>query len=65
MSEDENALFMAHLRSIRTAIVGLALAVVAAGLIISGGEDPLDFFFLSTLICRSQYLGFSRTNGLC
>ena len=58
MSEDENALFMAHLRSIRTAIVGLALAVVAAGLIISGGEDPLDFFFLSIslLVCLYAFV---------
>ena len=58
MSEDENALFMAHLRSIRTAIVGLALAVVAAGLIISGGEEPLDLFFLiiSLLVCLYAFV---------
>lgn len=58
MSEYENSLLMAHLRSIRTAVVGLALAVVATGLIISGGNDPLDFGFLifSLLVCLYAFL---------
>lgn len=58
MSEDENSLLMAHLRSIRTAIVGLALAVVATGLIISGGEDPLDigFLILSLFVCLYAFV---------
>ena len=57
MSEHEHSLLMAHLRSIRTAVVGLALAVIAAGLIISG-EGPLDFVFLilSLFVCLYAFV---------
>lgn len=41
MSEHECSHLFAHLRAIRTAIVGLALAVITTGLIIQG--DPLEF----------------------
>ncbi|WP_048078412.1 MULTISPECIES: hypothetical protein [unclassified Halorubrum] len=56
MSEDENPLLMVHLRSIRTAIVGLALAVLTTGLIISG--DSLDFPFLifSLFVCLYAFV---------
>ncbi|CDK41066.1 uncharacterized protein BN903_1 [Halorubrum sp. AJ67] len=47
---------MVHLRSIRTAIVGLALAVLTTGLIISG--DSLDFPFLifSLFVCLYAFV---------
>jgi len=58
MSEDEQSLLMAHLRSIRTAIIGLALAVITTGLIISGGNDPLDFglLILTIFVCLYAFV---------
>jgi hypothetical protein len=41
---DEQTALLAHLRSIRSALVAVAVSVLAAGLIIR--EDPLAFPFL-------------------
>lgn len=56
MGEDANPVLMAHLRAIRTAIVGLALAVITAGLVIQG--DPLDFplFVITILVCLYSFI---------
>ena len=49
MDDEQYSIFIAHLRAIRTAIVGLALAVITVGLIIEG--DPLGFpFFTITIL---------------
>lgn len=55
MCECDNSLLMLHLRSIRTAIVGLALAVITVGLIVPGGNDPLDFIFFILTVCVCLY----------
>ena len=56
MNEDENSLLMAHLRAIHSAIVGLALAVITAGLIIQG--DPLEFplLIVTIFVCLFSFV---------
>lgn len=58
MSEYSSSLLMIHLRSIRTAIVGLAFAVITAGLIISGGNEPVDsgFLLLTIGVCLYAFV---------
>jgi len=50
---DEQTELLAHLRSIRSALVAVAIAVLATGLIIS--EDPLAFPFLLVSITVCLY----------
>jgi hypothetical protein len=56
MIEDRDSLLFAHLRAIRTAIIGLALAVITTGLVIQG--EPLDFPFLilTILVCLYSFV---------
>lgn len=56
MDDEQYSIFIAHLRAIRTAIVGLALAVITVGLIIEG--DPLDFpfFTITILVCLYAFV---------
>jgi hypothetical protein len=53
---DEQAVLLAHLRSIRTALVAVAVSVLATGLIIN--EEPLafPFFCISLLICAYAFV---------
>ena len=53
---DEQTMLLAHLRSIRTALVAVAVSVLATGLIIR--QDPLGFpFFLaSLLVCAYAFV---------
>ena len=53
---DEQTKLLAHLRSIRTALVAVAVSTVAAGLIIR--EDPLAFplFVISLLVCAYAFV---------
>ena len=60
MDNDESSLLIAHLRAIRTAIVGLALAVITAGLIIQGEPLELHFLILTILVCAYSFVQPSR-----
>lgn len=53
---DERTLLLAHLRSIRSALVAVAISVLATGLIIR--EDSLAFplFLVSLLVCLYAFL---------
>jgi len=53
---DEQTVLLAHLRSIRSALVAVAISVLATGLIIR--EDPLAFpFFIgSILVCLYAFV---------
>jgi len=53
---DEQAVLLAHLRSIRTALIAVAVSVLATGLIIN--EEPLafPFFSISLLICAYAFV---------
>ena len=53
---DEQTVLRAHLRSIRTALVAVAVSVLATGLIIR--EDPLAFPFLlvSLFVCAYAFV---------
>ena len=53
---DEQAVLLAHLRAIRTAIVAVAVSVLATGLIIN--EEPLAFplFSIGLLICAYAFV---------
>ena len=50
---DEQTVLLAHLRSIRTALVAAAVSVLATGLIIR--QDPLAFPFLLVSIAVCLY----------
>lgn len=52
----EQTVLLAHLRSIRTALVAVAVSVLATGLIIR--EDPLAFplFIASLLVCAYAFV---------
>ena len=56
MKDEQYSVFIVHLRAIRTAIIGLALAVLTTGLVIVG--DPLGFQFLivTILICLYSFV---------
>ncbi len=56
MNDDQYSMLTAHLRAIRTALVGVALAVVTTGLGIEG--DPLAFHFsvLTLLVCLYAFV---------
>jgi len=53
---DEQTVLLAHLRSIRTALVAAAVSVLATGLIIR--QDPLafPFFLASLLVCAYAFV---------
>jgi len=53
---NEQALFRAHLRSLRTALVGMAASILTASLIIAD-EDGLGFplFVITLLICAYAF----------
>ena len=51
MSDDESSHLFAHLRAIRTAIVGLALAVITTGLIIQGDSLEFPFLVITIFVC--------------
>jgi hypothetical protein len=53
---DEQTVLLTHLRSIRTALVAVAVSVLATGLIIR--EDPLAFplFLISLFICAYAFV---------
>ncbi|RJX49863.1 hypothetical protein [Halonotius pteroides] len=53
---DEQAVLLAHLRAIRTAVVAVAVSVLATGLIIN--EEPLAFplFAIGLLICAYAFV---------
>lgn len=51
MDDEHSSMLSAHLRAIRSAIVGLALAVLAAAYIISSTPSDTDFYlFLLSLV---------------
>lgn len=56
MTDDDSSLLMAHLRAIRTAIVGLALAVITVGLIIEGDSLGFPFFLITILVCSYAFV---------
>ena len=53
---DEQTVLRAHLRSIRTALVAVAVSVLTTGLVIR--EDPLAFPFLvfSLFVCAYAFV---------
>ena len=53
---DEQTALLAHLRSIRTALVAVAISVLATGLIIR--EDPLalPFLLVSITVCSYAFI---------
>lgn len=53
---DEQTKILAHLRSIRTALVAVAVSTLATGLIIR--EEPLAFplFIISLLVCAYAFV---------
>mgnify|MGYP006926884409 FL=1 len=55
MSDEQTAL-LAHLRSVRTALVAVAVSVLATGLIIE--QEPLAFPFLliSLFVCAYAFV---------
>lgn len=54
---DEELIFRAHLRSIRTALVAMAMSILATGLIIAD-EDGLGFplFIMTLLVCAYAFV---------
>ncbi|MCX2819777.1 hypothetical protein EGH25_10495 [Haladaptatus sp. F3-133] len=54
---DEQDLLRAHLRSIRTALVAMAVSILTTGLIIAD-EDGLGFplFIITLLICAYAFV---------
>ena len=53
---DEQTVLLAHLRSIRTALVAVAVSILATGLIIR--EDSLAFplFLVSLFVCAYAFV---------
>jgi hypothetical protein len=51
MNDDQHSMLTAHLRAIRTAIVGLALTVLAAAMIIIDAPYGYPLFLLSLTVC--------------